>query len=410
MKNYDIAIVGGGAAAFSAAIAARSINPQKSVLILERMPRVLKKVLATGNGTCNLSNKNISSKNYHGEGRSIFDGIYHGFDLESTVSFFKSIGIKIIQGEEGKLYPMSRSAASVVDALRFKAEALGCDTICDFNVTEVRKESDLFLIKSENGKVYARAAIIAAGGCAQKNLGSNGSGFDILKSFGHEKSKLFPAICPYKTEKEKIRPLRGIRINCKISVTAGNNILHCGEGELLFTEYGLSGPVIFRAARCISENLSRSPLINIDLLPEIEKRELEHLLLDFCNDIGYLPSGNILCGLLPKALSSAVVKDAGVSVGSKIERLTDRDIRAVANSAKSFTVKPTEPMGFDKAQVTAGGISTKQFDPLTLESLICKNLFAAGEVLDIDGDCGGYNLQWAWSSGFTAGKSAAEKE
>lgn len=410
MKKYDIVIIGGGASAFIAGITAKQIAPNKSVAILERMPRALKKVLATGNGTCNLSNKSITANNYHGDGRAIFDSVYSQFDRDATLDFFNSIGLPTVSDDIGRIYPVSRNAGSVVDALRFKADFLGCDIICDFYVTSLKKEKGRFTVKSNDGILFADRVIIATGGTSQKNLGSDGSGYSLLESFGHKLNEIFPSITPYKTEKDKIKSLRGIKTDCTLSVLSDGKTVHTESGELLFAEYGLSGPVIFKSARQITENLSKSVTLSIDFLPDIDKDRLIDMLKAFRQNIGYLPNGNLLSGMLPKMLALCVIKDAKLSPADDISRLTDGEIEKIAKSVKAFTVKPIAPMGFDKAQVTSGGISTKDFCPNTLESRLCSGLFATGEVLDIDGDCGGYNLQWAWSSGYVAGKNAAKED
>ncbi len=410
MKNYNIAIIGGGASAFVAGITAKQIAPKKSVAIFERMPRALKKVLATGNGTCNLSNKSITASNYHGDGRAIFDSVYSQFDRDATLDFFKNIGLPTITDDVGRIYPVSRNAGSVVDALRFKADFSGCDIICDFCVTSVKKEKGRFIIKSDSGEISADRVIVATGGASQKNLGSDGSGYRLLESFGHKLNEIFPSITPYKTEKDKIKSLRGIKTDCTLSVISGGKRVHTESGEILFAEYGLSGPVIFKSARKITENLSKSVTLSIDFLPDIDINTLVDMLKDFRSNIGYLQNGNLLSGMLPKMLALCIIKDAKVNHSDDISRLTDSEIERIAKSAKAFTVKPIAPMGLDKAQVTSGGISTKDFCPDTLESRLCSGLFAVGEVLDIDGDCGGYNLQWAWSSGYVAGKNSAKEE
>lgn len=409
MKNYDIAIIGGGASAFVAGITAKLTAPNKSLVILERMPRALKKVLATGNGTCNLSNKSITANNYHGDGRAIFDSVYNQFDRAEALDFFRTIGVPTTVDDIGRIYPVSRNAGSVVDALRFKADFSGCDIICDFCVTSLKKQKGRFIIKSNDGEVYADRVIVATGGASQKNLGSDGSGYSFLETFGHKLNEIFPSITPYKTEKDKIKSLRGIKTDCRLSVLSGGKTVHTERGELLFAEYGLSGSVIFKSARQITENLSKSVTLSIDLLPDIDTDKLIDMLKAFRQNIGYLQNGNLLLGMLPKMLALAVIKDAKLSPADDISKLTDGEIEKIAKSAKAFSVKPIAPMGLDKAQVTSGGISTKDFYPDTLESRLCSGLFAAGEVLDIDGDCGGYNLQWAWSSGYVAGKNAAKE-
>jgi predicted Rossmann fold flavoprotein len=406
-NDFDILIIGGGASGFISAITAKEHNSNLKIAILDRLPRVLKKVLATGNGTCNLSNRDLDLKHYYGD-LDFIKSVMAQFDLDKTLQFFERIGIITETDDEGRIYPVSRCASAVVDALRFKAEALGIDIICDCKVADIKKQ-DKFIVKAEDGQIYkSDKLILSAGGTASKNLGSDGSGYKLAEMLHHNRSKLFPAICPFKTDISKIKSLRGIRLDAIVKVLVGDNKVAEQSGELLFTEYGLSGNLIFKLSRRISENLKQNPVLSIDLLPKISLDDLTSSLFDLRADAGYLKLDEFLMGLLPKAVARMVVINSGTDFNNRIaSSLTDLELEKISKSAKDFRIIPKEPLSFEKAQVTCGGLNTADFNPQTLQSKKIKNFYACGEILDVDGDCGGYNLQWAWSSGFVAGKNVA---
>lgn len=396
----EIAIIGGGASGLMAALAARSEGC--SATIYERCKRVGRKILATGNGRCNMTNTGACLKNYYGRNPEFILQAASRFWVKETIEFFAGIGILSKEESGGKVYPYSDTASSVLDVLRREASTLGVKTVCDFDVSSVKLEGKRFLIQSYKGeKVFADKVIIAAGGKAAPDLGSNGSGYEILKSFGHSITELRPSLVQLKTDDETVKKLKGIKINARVS---SGDISE--EGELLFTDYGLSGSPIFS----ISAKISMGSNITVDIMPEYKRDDIINLLYSRAAYLYDVPLEEFFTGMLNKRVGQALLKSAGAApLSRKASELSDSDIEKIADKIKCWRFKVIGTMSWNNAQVTKGGAATDQFYPETMESKLVKGLYACGEVLDIDGDCGGYNLQWAWTSGRIAGLSAAKK-
>ena len=293
----------------------------------------------------------------------------------------------------------------MVDVLRFALEGAGVEIRTSCPVSEVLRSGEEFQIRLETETVCAEKVIIACGGLAGTKLGGSISGYQILKGFGHRITKLRPALVQIKSDWSGCAGLKGVRANCHAAIYY-NGCLHSqSKGELQFTEQGLSGPVIFEISRDVCQGAGVW-LCRLDLLPDMTAEDLLRELQRRRN--GQLLAEELLTGILHNRLGRVVTAAAGIRLSQRIADLGDESLQEVCKVAKSFEVVLTEPLGMDAAQVTAGGALTAQFDPMTMQSLLVPSLYACGEVLDIDGDCGGYNLQWAWSSGIIAGASAAE--
>lgn len=396
----EIAIIGGGASGLMAALAARSEGC--STTIYERCNRVGRKILATGNGRCNMTNTGASLKNYYGRNPEFILSAVSRFWVKETIEFFSGIGVLCKEESNGKVYPYSDTASSVLDVLRREASALGVKTRCDYDVCSVRCSENKFLIKSYNGeKAFADRVIIAAGGKAAPDLGSNGSGYELLKMLGHSITVLRPSLVQLKTDDKSVKKLKGIKINARVSADDISE-----EGELLFTEYGLSGPPIFS----ISAKIPMGRDIIVDIMPEYDRDDIINILYSRAAYLYDVPLEEFFTGMLNKRVGLVLLKEAiSVPLSRKASELSDNDIKKIADMIKLWRFKVTGTMSWNNAQVTKGGAVTDQFDPETMESKLVKGLYACGEVLDIDGDCGGYNLQWAWTSGRIAGLSAAIK-
>ena len=405
--RYDIAIIGGGAAGMTAAIAAKRKNADGAVVVLEKNPRVLRKLLATGNGRCNFTNTSISLSRYYGEDARFAAPLLASFGTAEAVSFWEGLGVPSVVLEKGKLFPMSLQAASAADALRFEAERLGVVTMTDFAVCDVRDKAEFTCTATDGRTVTAPRLIITTGGRAAPELGADGSGYDILQRLGHSLTRITPALCQLKTEKSIVYGLQGIKLDASVTMLHQSKPVGTARDELLFTEQGLSGSVIFE----LSVLWHRfAPLTaQVDFLPDIGLPDLAALLRARRDALGHLSMEHYTNGLLHKKLGQALTKLSGIEkLSLPVSALTDSQIDAFARICKGFTVPVTGPTGFKNAQITAGGIRTGDFDADTMESRLVPRLFAAGEVLDIYGDCGGFNLHWAWASGLAAGRSAAQ--
>ena len=400
-----ICVIGGGASGMAAALAAAE-NPDAQVVLLERQARLGRKLQATGNGRCNLSNIAAGAERYHGEDPSFAVPALQAFSVDATLSWFRSLGLFIVTEENGKVYPYSDQANSVVDVLRFALEQENICVHTDFEVKKVTKNDEGFSVADGENTIRCDKLIIACGGIAGSKLGGTMSGYKLLSKFGHRSTRLRPALVQLKTGWTGIAGLKGVRANCKAAVLHNGTLMRQSEGEIQFTDYGVSGPVIFE----ISRDACNAPgewVCQLDLIPQCSGEDLFRELS--IRRARNMDLAELLTGILHNRLGRLLVKTAGIRANGGAEILTDADLQELCRVIKSFQLPLTEPMGMDSAQVTAGGVLTEQFNPATMESRLVPGLYACGEVLDIDGDCGGYNLQWAWSSGRLAGLSAGKE-
>ena len=402
----EIAVIGGGASGMMAAITARKSG--KEVVILERKDRILKKVLITGNGRCNITNVNADISNYFGKNISSVGNILNSFNPQDTMDFFNGLGIVCNEENRGKVYPLSGQASSVVDALRFEAERLGIKIETKFYVRKIEKDGFKFKIYSEDRKkIEAGRVILAAGGQSYPELGSNGSGFELAKELGHSVTRLSPSIVQLKTEKHQVKGLQGIKTDVAVTAYGDNKKICTYDGELLFTDYGISGNVVFNISFVMP--LYKNVEFEIDFMEKFDYNELYEMLKERKRILSHLTMENYFNGMINKKLGQFLSKVSGIEKLSKpVKDLNDSEIRKLCTVLKKYRVKILDTTGFKNAQITAGGVSLDEVNPETLESKIVKGLYFSGEVLDVYGECGGFNLQWAWASGYIAGKNVAK--
>ena len=395
----NVCVIGGGAAGMLAALTAAENGHR--VLLLERQSRVGRKLLATGNGRCNLSNYHVSPAHYHG-GAGFCDFALSQFDVGETLQYFASLGLLTVSEASGRIYPMSNMAGSVLDVLRYALERPEIDLQTGQTVTAVRKMPEGFSVKTETDTFSARRLILAAGGGAGSKVGGGMDGYRLAKSLGHHRTALYPSLVQLKTDPTYPRALKGVKAQCGISICRGSQVLARNSGEVLFTEYGVSGPAIFDLSRSVSAGGSDLTCL-LNFFPDWEEAEVLHWLSQRQAAMAAHEASTLLTGSCHTRLGQMICKSAGFT-NQRAAGLTRDDLRRIARQATHFALPITGTCGFDQAQVTAGGLDTSEFDPRTLQSRLVPGLYACGELLDIDGDCGGYNLQWAWSSGRLAGK------
>ena len=395
----NVCVIGGGAAGMLAALTAAENGHR--VLLLERQSRVGRKLLATGNGRCNLSNYHVSPAHYHG-GAGFCDFALSQFDVGETLQYFASLGLLTVSEASGRIYPMSNMAGSVLDVLRYALERPEIDLQTGQTVTAVRKMPEGFSVKTETDTFSARCLILAAGGAAGSKVGGGMDGYRLAKSLGHHRTALYPSLVQLKTDPTYPRALKGVKAQCGISICRGSQVLARNSGEVLFTEYGVSGPAIFDLSRSVSAGGSDLTCL-LNFFPDWEEAEVLHWLSQRQAAMATHEASTLLTGSCHTRLGQMICKSAGFT-NQRAAGLTRDDLRRIAGQATHFALPITGTCGFDQAQVTAGGLDPSEFDPRTLQSRLVPGLYACGELLDIDGDCGGYNLQWAWSSGRLAGK------
>lgn len=395
----NVCVIGGGAAGMLAALTAAEGGHR--VLLLERQSRVGRKLLATGNGRCNLSNYHVSPAHYHG-GAGFCDFALSQFDVGETLQYFASLGLLTVSEASGRIYPMSNMAGSVLDVLRYALERPEIDLQTGQTVTAVRKTPEGFSVKTETDTFSAQRLILAAGGAAGSKVGGVMDGYRLAKSLGHHRTALYPSLVQLKTDPTYPRALKGVKAQCGISICRGSQVLARNSGEVLFTEYGVSGPAIFDLSRSVSAGGSDLTCL-LNFFPDWEETEVLHWLCQRQAAMAEHEASTLLTGSCHTRLGQMICKSAGFT-SQKTAGLTRDDLGRIARQATRFALPITGTCGFDQAQVTAGGLDTSEFDPRTLQSRLVPGLYACGELLDVDGDCGGYNLQWAWSSGRLAGK------
>ena len=400
-----ITIIGGGASGMAAALAAAE-NPASQVILVERQARLGRKLQATGNGRCNLSNLHASRGGYHGDDAAFSEYAISRFSPEAALSWFRSMGLFTVAEESGRVYPYSDQANSVVDVLRFALEKPNIKVKCGVEIEKVKKTPSGFRLEGNGEALDCDRLIIACGGLAGTKLGGTMSGYKLLRSLGHHCTRLRPALVQLKSSWGGVIGLKGVRANCHAAILRDGSLFSESTGELQFTEYGLSGPVIFEVSRDVCQQKGDWSC-RLDFLPGVTEQELLEELKRRRNTA--LPASELLTGILHNRLGRVLTQAAGISAGRAIAELPDGALRDVVRAVKAFDVPLTETLGMDSAQVNAGGMVTSEFDETTMESRLVRGLYACGEVLDVDGDCGGYNLQWAWSSGRLAGLSAGRE-
>ena len=400
-----IAIIGGGASGMAAALAAAE-NEKNQVILLERQARVGRKLQATGNGRCNLSNIHAADRGYHGQDPAFVQPAISSFAPEDTLKWFASLGLFTVTEESGKVYPYSDQAGSVVDVLRLSLVKENITLKTGYEVTKIQKTEEGFQITNGEESITCDKLIVACGGLAGSKLGGTMSGYKLLAKLGHRSTKLRPSLVQIKSSWPELPSLKGVRANCHVEILHNGETYASSTGELQLTEHGISGPVVFEISRDVCAERGKWTA-KLDFLPDISAETLQAELQRRRKT--NLPMEELLTGVLHNRLGRVLTKTAGIKCKQYVNQISNTEINEVVAAVKGLEIDLTEPLGMDSAQVTAGGVLTADFDPMTMESRLVKNLYACGEVLDIDGDCGGYNLQWAWSSGRCAGLAAGKE-
>lgn len=413
----DIAVIGGGASGIFAAICAAKQLPDGKIVILEKNDRIGKKLLATGNGRCNLTNLFAKERGYNQTGASLANQVIGKYSPKETMRFFSTLGVECKIEEEGRCYPRSDQASSVLEMLRLQAHDLGIEERCGFAVQQVSGKKGRFVICAEEQKIEARRVILSTGGCAAPHLGAGESGILLCRDLGLSLTPAFPSLVSIKTDTMRVKALKGMKCQANITLKADGRNIQTQRGELLFTEYGMSGICIFQLSRAVSEwcmvgKIEGKPvknlLLSVNLFPD-EKKEQSDFLLDQRQKIlKRLPMETFFTGLINKKIGQAILKE---TVANPFHRLIGEmhpsELKKLQMKCRDWRFPITGVLGWQQAQVMAGGVKTDEVMD-TMESHRIPGLYLCGELLDVDGSCGGFNLQWAWSSGRRAGVCAAK--
>lgn len=399
MKSKKLAIIGGGASGLCAAIEAKYFDNSIDVIVFERMPKAGKKILATGNGRCNFANENLSPKHFYGDTLFLRRILTSAF--ADTENFFRTLGV-LSYHEDGRIYPRSQQAATIQQTLIDALETAKVKTRLEAAVTSLKKSGNGFVVNGE----YFDAVIVAGGGKASPVHGSDGSAYSLLEKTGHTKTDLYPALCGLTYKDKKLNMLKGVRAECKATLSSDGTLLGEESGEIQFTEKAISGIPVMNLSHLVKR--SKQLILTLDLCEEFSYNELyEHIE----NAKGNTPEKeleNVLSGIVNSKLGFAIIDAADIKPHTLVKSITRNNIKKLCDILKGFEIEITGTRDFSNAQITCGGIKTEEVNPETMMSKITDGLFICGEILDIHGDCGGYNLHLAWTTGRIAGCSAAQ--
>lgn len=405
--SRKVIVVGAGAAGMISAIAAKSNGAD--VLLLEKNNRVGKKLLATGNGRCNYTNQNIDIKNYHGENPKFAYSALKSFNLEQTINFFERLGITPAIEEGGKVFPLSFQSSSMLDVLRYEIENLNIKLITEAEVVDIKKNDEFKVTLRDHREFKSDKLILATGGMAMPKSGSDGTGYKLAKSIGHSITDIFPGLVQLKLEGNIFKSIKGVKFKGIARLYKKDKLLLEDSGDILFTDYGISGPPILQISRTALYNLNRNQEVELEI-SIIHTKTFEELKTYLENRFIFMPKKAVkdaLIGMINKRLIIPILKEVRIDKNKNVSNLSKDDITNLTHILLSWKFKIVGSLSFLDAQVTAGGVKTKEVDNKTMESKLVDGLYIVGELLDIDGDCGGFNLQWAWSSGYMAGISAS---
>ena len=425
-----IIIIGGGAAGMmSAIIAARQ---KHKVTIIEQQPKLGRKILSTGNGRCNFTNEVQNPSCYRSSNPSFPFAVVQNFPFEQTIEFFKEIGV-YPKSREGYIYPNSDQATSMVDTMMMELKKLKVDillnTRCEIitlhhpsnfsilikNLEEANSKSEVATLATGTFReLHGDKVILTTGGKAAPVLGSDGSGYDLAKSLGHRIVPVLPSLVQLRCQEPFYKQLAGLRMEARVSIYVGEKEVAEDTGEVQLTDYGISGIPVFQISGIVAWELSkRNKVLGIlNFMPQCSQNEVIELLNQRVDNNPDKKIGEFFIGLFPKKFGDLLMKLCELCPKEKVSHLKKYNNIFIPQMAKHITAFETKIIAtnsFEQAQVCCGGVDTHEINPDTMESLLVKNLYFAGEVVDVDGICGGYNLQWAWSSGFVAGKSATEE-
>lgn len=409
--KYDLIIIGAGASGIAAAITAKDLGT--NVAIIESNDRIGKKLLSTGNGRCNITNKNITIHNYHGENPQFPQNALNNFTSKETEDFFSVLGLPLVTLDNGKMYPKSLQCSSVLDLLKLCLEEKEIPVYYNSKVLRISPVKDGFkLTTSPQEEFFCSNVIISTGGKAAPSTGSDGSGYTLAQKLGHNIVTPLPALVQLKLDYPRLKALSGVKFDGSCEIYMDDVFVQKDYGEILFTDYGISGPPILQLSRTAAKGLeeNHSLYLKVNLLPDMSEAEVNDFFQNHWGIFGYRDCATSLIGVLNKKIIPVLLKDAGIdNIHKPCMSLTWKEKNNIIQLITSWKFNINGTNSFVNAQVTAGGVNTDEVDPDTLESKIVPGLYFAGEVLDVDGDCGGFNLQWAWSSGVVAARAASLK-
>lgn len=415
MIHHDLIVIGGGASGVMTAIIAKDFGID--VAIIEGNDRICKKVLTTGNGRCNITNSNICVpfNTFHSENNNFHFNVLNNFTIRDTKNLFLSLGLPLVELENGKMYPQSLQASSVIDIFRMAIEERQIPLYLNCKANNITKNKN-FIITTNNedfNGFSSNKLILCCGGKVAPKTGSDGSGYKLAKSFGHTIIDPIPGIVQLKLDYPYLKALSGIKFDGSVSIFINNEFVDCDKGEILFTDYGISGPPIMQLSHYASKALSKNSKVKliVDMFPNKTKQEINDLFSNHLSIFCYREISSALIGLINKKFIPTILKDCGIKdIHTPCSNIDWKHLNTFINKLKHWEFNCIDTNGYSNAQVTVGGINTNEINPSTLESKLVKDLYFCGEIVDVHGDCGGFNLQWAWSSAYTVAQSCSIKK
>jgi len=399
-----VAVIGAGA---SGLIASWFAADSCEVVLYEKEKKIARKLLVTGNGRCNISNVNADRTRYHGHNPDFVRNVLAAFSIDDTISFFESIGIPFIEEDEGRLYPASLQSSIVLKVFEYELAKKNVDIRLHKRIEKIIPEKNRFrLVTAGMEEEVFDSVILSCGSCAFTSVGASTIGYDLARSLKHKVFEPFPVILPLNIPAKAVHRMQGVKWDCGLKVYLDGRVLAQSEDELLFTPYGISGPAALKISRAVNEAVieAKHPEISIDFFPQHEITPVQQLVESVTSDSAKKLSFALM-GILKDHMPDVILELSGIKADMRCGSMTMQDKKKLAETLKDFRVQPGKPRGFSEAVAAAGGVDVSQVYPATMESKIVKNLYITGELLDIDGESGGYNLQFAWSTGALAGRA-----
>lgn len=402
MDKIRIAVIGGGASGLMAAI--HAVNENTSVTLFERNDRVGKKILSTGNGKCNLGNTKISANDFYGTDKKFISRVLEEFPIQKVITTFEKMGL-FLRERDGYLYPYSEQASAVLDVLRFQIKDMGVKVIDNTQIRKIKKKNEGFELHSLDEVFLFDKVILATGGKSAPKTGSDGNGYTLARAIGHKLIDTVPALVQLRCEELYFKSIAGVRAKGRITFEQFTE-----EGEIQFTEYGVSGIPVFQLSRNVAYALKQQGkvVLYLDVLQEHSIEYLNGFLGERYKTLSERTVEEFFTGILNKKLMSLLIKLCKMNEHDKVKQYPLKQLNMVLQLAKRFPITVIDTNSYEQAQVTAGGVDTREVDALSMESKLVPGLYFSGEILDIDGKCGGYNLYFAWATGALAGINAAE--
>lgn len=422
--SYDIIIIGGGAAGMMAAISARRSHPNNSIAIIDRTFALGRKILVCGAGRCNITNINLHKSidtHYYGADIKFVSDVFNQFGFEDIVGFFKDLGVELYVERKtniGKMFPVTNQAQTITGLLLDEIARNNIDVHLNTEVIKVENKNSKFEIKTKKTEKAehpaqvvnfdAQYVILSAGGKSYPALGSNGTGYNIAQDLGHTIITPVPAALPLEAKSQLVHKLQGQKLEIEVTSIIDGNEVKTSTDDVMFTKYGLSGPAILNISREISLQLNRynknNCKVKLNFFPSLTKEKVLELLEKRWSNRSTQSLEKSLFGLFPNKVARAIIEFTGLNPDILVHQLTDVQKNKLIPQLTNTQITVQSTRGWNEAEFSAGGIDTTEVQSKTLESKLVKNLYLCGEILDVDGDVGGYNLSWSWSSGFCAGK------